>query len=270
MTFCVSLANRTSWPYSLYEMARRTGAAGIKFDRLRVGNLARRVVLLIESSRKVGRDVLSGIASYATPLTCDSGGPWHFCHYERSLEDPPPRWLRQWKPDGIIARIENRRVLRRLAKLGAPTIDVIYSLQPPVEGTVRVVLDQRAIAVTAADHLRGQGFEQFAFCGYPGILWSDIRQRQFVEHLRESGRSVFEYQKPSQGTRAAGRRRTFETRAELDELWHTEELMRWIRSLPRPIGIMACNDVPRPADPHRLPRSRNRRARPNRRTRRRQ
>ena len=106
--------------------------------------------------------------------------------------------------------------------MGAPTIDVIYSLEPPVEGTLRVVLDQRAIAVTAADHLRGQGFEQFAFCGYPGILWSDIRQRQFVEYLRESGRKVFEYQRPS------GRRRTFETKAELNELWHTEALMRWI------------------------------------------
>ena len=205
--------------------------------------MARRVVLLIESSRKVGRDVLSGIASYATEF-----GPWHFCHYERSLEDPPPRWLRQWKPDGIIARIENRRVLRRVAKLGAPTIDVIYSLQPPVEGTVRVVLDQRAIAVTAADHLRGQGFEQFAFCGYPGILWSDIRQRQFVEYLREGvpargSRRVFEYQKPCGGTAERVGGRTFETRAELDELWHTEELMRWIRRLPRPIGIMACNDV---------------------------
>jgi LacI family transcriptional regulator len=199
---------------------------------LGAGILARRVVLLIESSRKVGRDVLSGIASYAAEF-----GPWHFCHYERSLEDPPPRWLRKWKPDGIIARIENRRVLRRIASLGAPTIDVIYSLQPPVEGTVRVVLDQRAIAVTAADHLRGQGFEQFAFCGYPGILWSDIRQRLFVEHLRESRRRVFEYQKPS------GRRQNFETRVELDELWHTEALMRWIRSLPRPIGMMACNDV---------------------------
>ena len=194
--------------------------------------MVRRVILLIESSRKVGRDVLSGIASYATKF-----GPWHFCHYERSLEDPPPRWLRQWKPDGVIARIENRHVLRRIATLGVPTIDVIYSRLPPVRGTVRVVADQRAIAVAAAEHLRGQGFEQFAFCGYPGILWSDIRQQQFVEHLRQSGLRVLEYQT------SAARRRSFETPTELGELWHTEQLMRWIRGLPRPIGMMACNDV---------------------------
>ena len=192
----------------------------------------RRVALLIESSRKVGRDILGGIASYTTQF-----GPWLFCHYERSLDDPPPEWLGEWKPEGIISRIERRDVLRRVVRLGVPTVDLIYSRLPPVKGTIRVVLDQRAIVTAAADHLMAQGFTQFAFCGYPGILWSDVRQVQFTDYLAHARHTVFDYKTSTL------RRRALESTAELDELRHTGELVHWVRSLPRPIGMMTCNDV---------------------------
>jgi LacI family transcriptional regulator len=188
--------------------------------------------LLIESSRKVGRDVLGGIASYANQF-----GPWLFCHYERGLEDPPPPWLREWQPEGIIARIENRAVLRRVVRLGVAVVDVIYSREKPVRGTYRVTADQAAIAAAAADHLLVQGFQHFAFCGYSGILWSDVRQRQFRDYLAGAGYTAIEYQKPS------SKRLSFETGAELDELRHTDALVNWVRSLPQPTGLMACNDV---------------------------
>jgi LacI family transcriptional regulator len=192
----------------------------------------RRVALLIESSRKVGRDVLSGVASYANQF-----GPWMFCHYERGLEDPPPPWLGEWQPEGIIARIENREVLRRVVRLGVPVVDVIYSRLPPVKGTFRVTEDQKAIATAAADHLLVQGFQHFAFCGYSGILWSDVRQRQFGAYLGGHGYGAIEYQKPF------SKRLAFETWAELDELRHSDALVDWVRGLPQPIGLMACNDV---------------------------
>jgi LacI family transcriptional regulator len=196
----------------------------------------RRVALLIESSRKVGRDVLSGIASYANQF-----GPWLFCHYERGLEDPPPPWLREWKPEGIIARIESRDVLRRVVRLGVPVVDVIYSRLAPVKGTFRVTADQRALVAAAADHLLVQGFQHFAFCGYAGILWSDVRQRQFSTYLASQGYNIIEYQK-MRAERSPGRS-AFETGAELNELRHTDVLVDWVRTLPQPIGLMACNDV---------------------------
>jgi LacI family transcriptional regulator len=192
----------------------------------------RRVALLIESSRKVGREVLGGIAAYAAKC-----GPWEFCHYERPQSGPPPRWLRQWKPDGIIGSIDDRELLRRIAALRVPTVDTIYSLRPPLQGTSRIFTDQRPIAMAAADHLLNLGFEQFAFCGYSGIYWSDSRQRRFAEYLAGFGRKVIAYQPTS------ARSQAFDTRVELDALLHTADLVRWVRDLPRPIGLMACNDV---------------------------
>ena len=102
---------------------------------------------------------------------------------------------------------------------------------------MRVVLDQRGIAAAAADHLLAQGFEQFAFCGYPGVLWSNVRQSQFAEYLSEHGHGAVEYKKPPV------RRRFSEATAELDELRHSRELIDWVRNLPRPVGMMTCNDV---------------------------
>ena len=118
-----------------------------------------------------------------------------------------------------------------------PTVNVIYSARPPLPGTSRIVTDQRPIAVAAADHLLALGFEQFAFCGYSGVYWSDDRQRRFAEYLAASGREVIAYQETS------ARSHAFDTRVELDALLHTADLVRWVRELPRPVGLMACNDV---------------------------
>lgn len=57
-----------------------------------------RVLLLVESSRSSGRELLRGIAEYAK-----LHGPWSFCWEPRGLETAVPR-LREWRPDGIIMR----------------------------------------------------------------------------------------------------------------------------------------------------------------------
>ena len=123
---------------------------------------------------------------------------------------------------------------RRVAALGVPTVDVIYSRLPPLQGTARIVTDQRPIAVAAADHLLALGFEQLAFCGYSGIYWSDVRQRRFAEYLAASGRKVIAYQETS------ARSHAFDTRVELDALLHTANLVRWVRepaAACRPDGL---------------------------------
>jgi LacI family transcriptional regulator len=72
-----------------------------------------RVALLIESSRTYGRGVLHGIARYA-----HAHGPWSCFTQERELHSHFPKWLRSWKGDGIIARIENTRTVAALRHVG--------------------------------------------------------------------------------------------------------------------------------------------------------
>ena len=66
-----------------------------------------RVALLVETSREYGRGLLRGIIRYQR-----SHGPWSISFQPHGLDEPPPSWLRTWKGDGIIARINNSATAR--------------------------------------------------------------------------------------------------------------------------------------------------------------
>lgn len=67
----------------------------------------RNVALLIESSRVDGRELLRGIGSYV----CEHKS-WSICYQERALRDAAPAWMRKWRGDGLIARIESRQTAK--------------------------------------------------------------------------------------------------------------------------------------------------------------
>lgn len=189
-----------------------------------------RIALLIESSRSYGRNLLAGIAGYARVY-----GPWVFYHEERSLGDPLPAAMRQWRPDGILARIEDRSLLRKLRATRIPTIDLLH--EEGVPGIPSVVPDGAAIVRLAIDHLRQLRFTDFAYCGLQGIVFSDDRRRTFVRDLTSLGYRVhvFDQHCPSSMKGLA----KIENRA----MQQHGELAAWLRKLPKPIGIMACNDM---------------------------
>ena len=58
----------------------------------------KRVVLLIETSREFGRQLINGVARYAR-----LHGPWSFYKEQIGLKSSIPH-LTSWKPDGIIMR----------------------------------------------------------------------------------------------------------------------------------------------------------------------
>lgn len=82
----------------------------------------------------------------------------------------------------------------------------------------------------AAEHLIDRGFTRFAFCGYEGRLWSRRRLQGFSQRLEEAGRSCCVYEPPH-------RRRILP--------WDREQpsVSAWLRSLAKPVGVMACNDI---------------------------
>jgi len=83
-----------------------------------------RVVLLIESSRNYARNLLAGIAAYGCAF-----GPWTFYHEERTLKtlgSSAPAAIARWRPHGILARMEDYALIRRIRKLGLPTIDLLH------------------------------------------------------------------------------------------------------------------------------------------------
>lgn len=203
----VPLSSRVHW-------MKRTGT-------IKSPNSRRHVALLVETSLASGRDILCGIARYVREHE-----PWALYHEPRSLEESVPRWLRSWKGDGIIARIQNPSIAAAVKATGLPVVDVLGVV--PAEKFPLVHVDDRAVATAAVEHLRERGFRNFAYFGIERENWSECRRDSFAEAVEASGGKAAVYELP----RAAA------------DSWETieDDLAAWIRELPKPVGVMVCSD----------------------------
>ena len=190
-----------------------------------------RVALLIESSRTYGRGILRGIAQYARVH-----GPWSFFTAERELHSGVPDWLAAWEGDGIIARIEDRRMAAKLLKLGLPVIDVLGQASLP--GIPAFDTDASAVAKLTADFFLQAGFDHFVFSGYQGVPFSDRREAAFVAYLTAKGKRVAVMPAERKYTGAANIQAI-----ELQGMSAESHIAQWLQRQPRPLALFACNDV---------------------------
>ncbi len=189
------------------------------------------VLLLIESSRAYGRGCLLGVAAYVR-----SHGPWSVVNVERGLTENLPKLLRSWRGDGVIARIENAKIAKAVHELGVPTVDLRGSHRPP--GGAMLDTDHRIVSRMAAEYFLDIGFRHFACIGYPGVDFSEQRITTYIEYLNSRGFDVDVYSSPNpppHGSDVLG----WESRGEMDRV----AIADWLRSLPRPLAVFACNDV---------------------------
>jgi LacI family transcriptional regulator len=184
-----------------------------------------KVLLLVESSRGSGRSVLRGIANYA-----HHRGPWSCCWEPAGLERVWPK-LKALDVDGIILRDVDK--LEEVLAFGIPAVVVGHG-RTEVSNLVNVVTDSEAIGQMAAEHLLSCGFKQFAFCGLRAdggedVPWSQLRRQSFARRIQEAGFGCCDFP-PARPSRSSS--------------WPQERsaMSRWLQSLPKPIGLMACND----------------------------
>jgi LacI family transcriptional regulator len=211
-------------------MRQNTGLNWIKrYDRFKVSeNFAMatrpRVALIVEMSGVYGRRILEGIAGYQR-----SHQPWSVFLEERELRAPPPPWLLRHHWDGIICRSTTRRLAKAFLRRQLPVVD-LNDLYGGL-GLPRIGSDMAAIGRLGAEHLLERGFRTFAFCGFRGETWSAMRRDGFSQVVEAAGYSCAVYESPWQGRHAPA--------------WDKDQqhIAEWIRSLPKPLGLMACNDM---------------------------
>lgn len=189
------------------------------------------IALLIESSRNYGRGVLRGIARYA-----HAHGPWSFFVQERELHSGIPKWMRNWKGDGVIVRIENRGMAAQLLKLDCPVVDVLGSFR--FQGVPAFDTDAMVVTKMAADFFLKAGFKHFAFSGYQGIPFSDRRAAAFAKYLAENGRTV----EVMPAVPRVGDASDIQT-IEQHGMMANQITARWLNARPHPLAVLACNDV---------------------------
>src|SRR5688572_15887780 len=129
-----------------------------------------RVALLIETSNAYARDLLYGIRAHVR-----EHASWSIYLAEHGRGEVVPDWIRKWRGDGIIARVENQTIARALLATGLPTVDVSFGLER--SPFPRVATDSNAASRLAAEHLRERGFQHFGYCGDARYHWANMRRR---------------------------------------------------------------------------------------------
>src|SRR5262245_5900384 len=110
-----------------------------------------RVALVIETSTSFGRTLLCGIAAYIR-----ENRPWSVYFGERSVFDPIPGWLRDWKGDGIISRTTSPEIRQVIESSGVAAVDLNEQLGGM--GAASIAIDHHAVGRAAAQHLLEKGF----------------------------------------------------------------------------------------------------------------
>lgn len=184
----------------------------------------RQVALLIEASRAYARELVRGVAVYQR-----ENPHWSITYTPRGLDDPPPEWLSDWEGDGILVRINDRRMADAVIRKRVPVIDLRRELRDlpfPSLGP-----DDAAVARLAFEHLAERGFRHFGFLGLPrgSHLAMDARADCF---RRLAAEAHLPCEVLHLSRRGSGNQQRSQNR----------QIGRWLKMLPKPAGVMACND----------------------------
>ena len=187
--------------------------------------------IAIDRQRTYGRRLCQGIVDYARANT-----DWTL----RIVEfDELERASRVADCDGFIARVLSDRLADRLAATGKPVVDVFC--ERTHEGFASVDQNARLVGQLAARHFIEHLFSSFAFCGYNGLSYSDMRRDAFVHCLALNHFGCKVYRTPSSVIRELGSRRS------RDESLHRpsdgRRLQSWLAALAKPVAVFCANDM---------------------------
>lgn len=163
-------------------------------------------------------------------------------HYERThqgwqsfLDDEARaqtdlRWLKNKKWDGVISRHTSKGLVQACAELQLPLVDLNDC--PLFPGVPKLRPDNVGIGHSGAEHFIERGYHHFAFSGFANNGWAQERRDGYVEALRLAGHTchVSEVDYPG----------------DLTPIWDTKQITTlgtWLKQLPKPVAVMACNDM---------------------------
>jgi LacI family transcriptional regulator len=189
-------------------------------------NPPKKISLLLGQDLGYCRRALSGILSYAEQERLN----WIFHDAPPELRVIPA--LRAWQPDGIIAHLFDRALTEALIGLDIPLVSTTHTLEGFEINCVDV--DNEAVGEMAARYLITRGFKSFAYYGSRYAHFSRSREQGFRREIESHGYPIRKYHAE------------FLPRSPLCCNWkrsdHSTE--RWLAKLPKPVGILASNDIP--------------------------
>ena len=199
---------------------------------IKMAHSARRIALIYDARLTYDLKVMTGVAAYL-----QEGHHYSVFIEENALKDQRLPDLRSWEGDGIIADFDDPAVARLVTQSRLPVVGFGGGYGWYVEGSIPYFYtNNNAIATLAANHLLDRGFKHFAYCGYarsPINGWSQEREEAFVKYVKKRATSCAVFQDLE---------RLNDNRAAPNWAALQRSLGEWLRTLPKPLGVMAAND----------------------------
>jgi LacI family transcriptional regulator len=176
----------------------------------------KRVILLLETHFNYGREILDGIAHYQ-----HVHGSWE-CWFRPWMQSALPPNVNNW--DGVIGRFRAKEDANPFPQ-GMPIVNVsLAGSELPILPTVGP--DEQAIGQCVARAFHERGFRSFAAVGLANRCFANERIAGFLDEVNVLGHAPAEVFRYNQIIR------------------HVEDVfVDWLQQQPRPLGILACNDV---------------------------
>lgn len=177
------------------------------------------IAIIVETMNAYGQGIIRGIwRSLQEHPVCT------IFYEERTLDTPPPSWLKNWKGDGIIVRDRSGKSCQIALKTGAKIVDLSECRCPKVP---TILTDHAACSHLAANHLKDCGLKNFAFVGIKKRPFSQKRRDAFLNEVGDC--PVYELHDNQRALSSWGSDHT--------------AFIKWLKKLPKPIGIMGCYDL---------------------------
>lgn len=175
-----------------------------------------RVAVLVDTATGWGRRLIHGIVQYG-----QVHGPWQFWiepHGRLEHLRPPPGW----SGEGIIARVSTPLMAKELRAHGVPVVN-ISGIRLKDQPFPVVTTDQESVGRLAAEHFLDRGFRHFGYCGILKFSYVASQFHGFEEALKSAGFTCDLYDNRHSGN---------------DWRSQQQDLIRWIRQLPKPTAIL--------------------------------
>jgi LacI family transcriptional regulator len=137
------------------------------------------------------------------------------------------RVAKEWEVDAVVGQFEPTDDIGLFAENGIVAIAQDYKKK--FTTIPNITADYLGTGRMAARFFIERGFRSFGFFGFNDVCWSDERCEGFRREVEEAGFGDSFYAYRMQ---------------EIDMVWYYQRnrLREWLRSIPKPIAIMACDD----------------------------
>lgn len=190
---------------------------------------SRHIILMLDTARGPDRRLIRGLVDYF-----HQHGLWSFYRFSPlyltrpfyfGRQDSMINRLLKGDADGFFGYLPEQKSIQQVIRSGFPA--VIVPVKTRIPDVPNIIDASDVTGTTAAEYFLSRGYQNIAYCGFEHY-WSRVRQEGFCHRLAESQRTPYVYSHP----------KSSKVKYDTD----LRELGQWLVDLPKPIGIMACND----------------------------